>query len=59
MDVSNQVLIYNPDYIESCIYFYLNSLQLRYAFVIWILRFESIETKDITGLKQALKEFPN
>ena len=56
MDVSNQVLIYNPDYIESCIYFYLNSLQLRYAFVIWILRFESIETKDITGLKQALKE---
>jgi len=56
MDVSNQVLIYNPDYIESSIYYYLNTLQLRYAFVIWILRFESIEKKDIAGLKQALKE---
>ena len=56
MDVSNQVLIYNPDYIESSIYFYLNSLQLRCAFIVWLLRFERIETKDIDGLKHALNE---
>ncbi len=56
MDVSNQVLIYKPDYIESSIDFYLNSPQLRCAFIIWLLRFERIETKDVDGLKHALNE---
>lgn len=56
MDVSNQVLIYKPDYIESSIYFYLSSFQLRCAFIVWLLRFERIETKNTDGLKHALNE---
>lgn len=55
MDVSNQELIYKPDYIESSINFYLESSLVKYAFVIWLLRFENIETKNTAGLKEALR----
>ena len=54
MEVSNQVLIYKPDFIKDSINFYLSSSQLKFAFVIWLLRFENIETKDVSGLKKAL-----
>lgn len=56
MDVKDQVLIYNPDYIESGINFYLSSSLLKHAFVLWLLRFENIEHKGVEGMKVVLKE---
>lgn len=56
MDVSNQVLIYNSDYIKSSLNFYLSSPLLKFSFAIWLLRFENIETNDIVGLKGALSK---
>ena len=56
MDVRNQVLIYNPNYIKESINYYLNTSLLRFAFVIWLLRFEIIETSDGSGLMIALEK---
>ena len=54
MDVKDQVLIYRPDYYNNCFSFYLFDSALRLAFILWILRFEKIETEDLDGIKNAL-----
>lgn len=54
MDVKDQVLIYRPDYYDNCFSFYLFDSTLRLAFILWILRFENIQTEDLDGIKNAL-----
>ena len=54
MDVKDQVLIYRPDYYNNCFSFYLFNSTLRLAFILWILRFENIQTEDLDGIKNAL-----
>ena len=54
MDVKDQVLIYRPDYYNNCFSFYLFDSTLRLAFILWILRFENIQTEDLDGIKNAL-----
>ncbi len=55
MDVKNQVLIYRSDYYSDAFSYYLGSSELRLAYIVWLLRFESITEKNTNGLMKALK----
>lgn len=56
MDVKNQELIYRPDYYNDAFSFYLGSSELRLAFIVWLLRFERINEKNIVGLIKTLRK---